>query len=805
MEFRDVEDHVQLSNASGNVPLLTRLVNFQPFFNTQPKLKSYPLSELSSREQRRIQEALVVRDLLNVLVGLEGVYIRYNNSYDPHSDAVPEFKIAKMMDPSFKSFSKRIARLGKYYIVLTAAAEKWSEPSFGSILHRLGFDIKRYLRLTYLNFVSDRLDRDFRESTTFSISELEQALNDADITKQMEILFTMVERIHSEDRARRHMDHVKEDFDNFINDLKDQGQSDRGYILATDTRVLPIAKGAVVLRIIQRMVHENLGDRDSVFFLQKILNDVAGSYCDMLHLWLTQGCLNDPYDEFMVVDTMNSVNDVTSYLQYGDRLWDTQYVIRKDGILEQFDPNDDNELLFMVLTTGKLVNLIKTSMGKVDFALATNTDDGITNFSELMEGSNLELYVSRWYKEANRLCLKMYLEGYDLVSFLKMLEKHYFGYHNIEGVTKFLQKNMVELTRRFRKNGHDQEKLQRAFQNELKLSLPNNDDLVKQLLNLQLDDQSFEDVILQYVRQDYGDMENGGRPISGQDDGDRLLSANNFQNLKDILLQELQTSSSGEDGSKITQSTIYHLNFEIIVPFPLSIIVTRTCIVQFQIISRYSFLLQYNSKLLDDTWIEINKNALWRYNGFSKEVSHLIIRKSRVIHNRMNQFIKVVLEYFTQVVVERQINLISSTKIRRPTIATWQVSLQEGLTNIMTNCCLSQLIEIQLQIFEIIHKFCKFITSMRREFCQLDPHLFQMYLESNKRRQNKPSKLYTPEESSRIVPEYIRFVDLVAKGFNQHVLAFKEGLAHHHSTNGSKDTNSDDIHNTARLLASLPS
>lgn len=805
MEVRPVEDHVELSKASGNVPLLTRLVNYQPFFSKQPKLKSYPLSELSSPEQRRIQEALVVRDLLNVLVGLEGVYIRYNNNYDPHSDTMPEFKIAKMMDPSFKSFSKRIARVGKYYIVITKAAEKWSEPSFGNILHRLGFEMKQFLRLTYLKFVSDSLERDFRESTTFSIGELEHSLNDAEITKQMEILYTMAERIDREDKARRHMDHVKEDFDNFINDLKTQGQSDRSYILATDTRVLPIAKGAVVLRIIQKMVQENLGDRYSVAFLKTVLNNVAGNYCEMLYLWLTQGSLNDPYDEFMVVDTMSGLSDVTAYSQHGDRLWDTQYVIRKDGILDKFETSDDNELLFMVLTTGKLVNLMKTSLGEVDFTLAENANNDIKSFSELMEGSNLELYVSKWYKKANDLCLKMYLEGYELTNFFKMLQKHYFGYHNAERITNFLHNNMVELTRKFRRNEHDREKLQRAFENQSNSRLTHDSDLVRQLLNLQFDEQSFEEVILQYVEQDYGQANGyGGRAISNQNDGDRLLSANNFQNLKDILLQELKSSSSGGDAPRTAKSSIHHLNFEIIVPFPLSIIVTRTCIVQYQIVSRYLLLLHYNSKLLDDTWIEINKNALWRYNGFPREVRQLVIKKSRVLHNRMSQFIKVVLEYFTQVVVDSEISAISGTNSSRSTIASWQLSLQESLTNIMTNCCLSQLIQIQLQIFEIIHKFCKFIASMRREFCQLDPHLFQLYLQGNKRRHNKPSKVYSPEESNRIISEYVSYVDLVAKGFHQHVIAFKEGLLHHYSSHGLKDTNSDDNHHTARLLASLP-
>lgn len=798
-----MDDYVELSNAAKNGPLLGRLVNYQPLFSTDPKVRSYPLSELSAPDQKRTQEALVVRDLLNVLVGLEGVYIRYNNYYDPHSDVVPEFKIAKTMDPSLKSFSKRIAKLGKYYIVLTKVAEKWSEPSFGNILHRFGFEVKRFLRLNYLHFIADRLERDFKESTTFSISELEQVITDVEITKQLELLYTVSERIDREDRTRRNMDRVKEDFNNFINDLKDQGQSSNAFILATDTRVLPIAKGGVILRIIQEMVHENLGDRTNVAFLNNILNDVAGNYCEMLFKWLTEGKLNDPYDEFMVVDTMKNVNDITPHMKYGDRLWDTQFVIRKDGLLKQYDSNADNELLFMVLTTGKLVNLVKTSLNKVNLTLATNRDDEIKNFSELMEGSTLELYINKWYNEANKLCLQMYLEGYELVKLIRMLQKHYFGYHNANGVSRFLQKNMVELTRRYRKNGYEREKLQRAFEIERESKYSSNNDLVKQLLNLQLDDQPFGEVILQYVRQ--GEEQREELTISGEDDGTRLLRANNFQNLKVILLQELTSAHDGSEDIKALKSNIYYLNFEMIVPYPISIIITRPCIVQYQIISRYFFLLQYYSKLLDDTWIEINKNIVWKYRGFTKLVRQRVIKRSRVLHNQMSQFVKLVLEYFTQDVVEREMNAMTSTTTKKASILDWQSCSQECLTNIMTNCCLSQLIEIQLQIFEIIHKFCKFITSMRREFCQLDANLYEMYTSSNSRRVDIPTNIYTPEEYTTRTSEYITYIDMVVQGFQQHVLAFKEGLGHHHRSNRSRDTNGDDHHSAARLLTSLSS
>lgn len=799
-----MEDYAELSNASRNVPLLGRRVNYQPLFGTHPKVRSYPLSELSTPDQRRTQEALVVRDLLNVLVGLEGVYIRYNNHYDPHSDVVPEFKIAKTMDRSLKSFSKRIAKLGKYYIVLTKVAEKWSEPSFGNILHRFGFEIKRFLRLNYLHFIADRLERDFRESTTFSISELEQVVTDVEITKQLELLYTVSERIDTEDRTRRNMDRVKEDFNNFINDLKDQGQSSNAFILATDTRVLPIAKGGIILRIIQEMVHENLGDRTNVAFLNNILNNVAGNYCEMLFNWLTEGKLNDPYDEFMVIDTMKNVNDITPHMKYGDRLWDTQFVIRKDGLLKQFDSQADSELLFMVLTTGKLVNLVKTSTNKVNLTLATGRNDEIKNFSELMEGSTLELYINKWYNEANRLCLKMYLEGYQLIELIKQLQKHYFGYHNANGVARFLQKNMVELTRRHRRNGYEREKLQRSFEIEKESKYFSNDDLISQLLNLQLDNQPFGEVILQYVRQEEGDGEQRNEMAnSSEDDGTRLLRANNFQNLKDILLQELNTAQDGHEDPKALKSNIYYLNFEMIVPYPISIIITRPCIAQYQIISRYLFLLQYYSKLLDDTWIEINKNFVWKYRNFPAIVRQRVVKRTRVLHNQMNQFVKLLLECFTQNVVETEMSTLTNNAVKKTSILDWQLLSQECLTNIMTNCCLSQLIEIQLQLFEIVHKFCKFITSMRREFCQLDPKLYELYIRASGRQQNLPKNVYSQEESSTRVSEYIEYIEMVAQGFQQHVVAFKEGLIHHSSSNRSRDANGDDNHNAARLLYSL--
>ncbi|AQZ09887.1 SPC97 (YHR172W) [Zygosaccharomyces parabailii] len=750
MEVRPVEDYVMLNLERERPPLLGRLVNYQPLSNVNPKFRSYPLRELASPDQNRIKEALLVRDLLNVLVGLEGAYIRYNNKYDPYSDNVPEFKIAKTIDLSFKSFSKRLAKLGKYYIVLGKVAEHWSDPQHGVVLHRLGYEIGHFLQQTYLRFISSKLEPAYKNNVNFSIREMEQLINEGEIAKQMDLLYAVCDRIDKETTKRQTMDRTQVDFDNFMSDLKDQGQLQSDMILATDTRILPVAKGGVVLRILQELIQENFGDRSGVDFLKGLLRNISTDYCTMLENWLTKGELQDPYDEFMIVDTMRQLKDTPLSLKYGDRLWDTQYMIRKDGLPRAFTVKDDGELLFKILITGKLLNVVRTSLGIRQLPRTPETYD----FRELMEDVNWELCVDEWYHRANAMCMELFQQGYQIDKFLQQLQCHFFGYRNGHNIMKFLSGNMVDLTRRYRAQGSEDSRIRRNFELEHR----SNKDLVIQLLNLQLDPHSFAETIMQYG-------------TASTDSSERLLSANNFEALRKMLLQDFHTHST----QVIQGSVIHHLQFELLVPYPLNVVVTRTCTVQYQLISRYLFLLQYYSRLLDDTWVEINKNQLWR-SKFENIVRKNFLRPCRLLHNRMNQFIKLLLEYFTTDVLDREMLSVTQTRPRGITVLSLQTHLQEALTNVMTNCCLSQLIQIQLQILEIVHKFCKFITSLRMEMMLLQ------------------------QQDLTRLPILTNYTKLVYRSFDQHVAAFKEGLFHYNSESaGASDSRRD----TSRLLCSL--
>ncbi|CCE64328.1 hypothetical protein TPHA_0H01200 [Tetrapisispora phaffii CBS 4417] len=801
MEIKDVEDNVKLLESINDLdlsgdfldpPFLGRQVNYQPLSNTDSKIKTYPLNLLSDPKQSRIQESLVVHDLLNIILGLEGAYIRYNNAYSPYSDnTIPEFKIAKMMDSSLKSICHRIIKLGQLYIILTKLSEKWSDLKYGKTLQRLSFEIRHFLHETYLKFVVDTLENEYKNNPTFTIRDFEQLTNAHDISKKMRLLYDICSKIQKEMEERQAMDHMQEDFNNFMNDLKEQSQFKNGMILVTDTSLQSIAKGGIILKILKNLIQENLGDRVSIEFLKTILNSVAIDYYKMLNSWLIQGELEDPYEEFMIMDTMKNEDTISSTLKFGDRVWDTQYIIRKDGLLDEFSLSDGSDRLFKVLMTGKLLNVVKMSYNIVQLPIDETEPIETPTFVDLMESTNLDIYIDKWYKRANKMCLDMYLENYDLIHFIRLLQKHYFGYQNGNHLHKFLSKNMFDLTRYYSSKNH--EHLELRFQGNLeaeKLSRQDEDDIVLKLLNLQLDTQSFEKVVSQYINE--SNFVNSSESAFGNNNmkKDSIFEASNFQTLREMLVEDVESDKLTE---KSIKSTIHYIQHEVIIPFPLNVIVTRTSMVQFQIISRYTYLLQYYSKLLDDTWYEINKNLIWRYNGFSMEIKRNIIQKCRITHNKMNKFVKVILEYYSQNVIEAEMtNFINFSNLNGTNIIDWQLNLQECLTNIMTNCCLSQMFQMQLQIFEIIYKFCKFITSMRRTLCKIDPILFDRYLshknESDyndiKEHDETKSYIFNEEEAiSKIIPELLYYTNGMSNSFEQHRAAFMEGLNHYYHRN----------------------
>lgn len=798
MEVRPVNDYVELLQDLSTVQnlelkdaLLARQTNYEPLSNVNPKLILYPLDQLNqiapNSDVMRTQEALVVHDLLDNLLGLSGTYIRYNNEFNPYNGDIPEFKIAKKMDTSLKSFSKRTLQYGSYFVSLTNASERWSDTKYGVVLQSLSYEIKCFINEVYLPLLVDKLERSFYEDPQFSIRELKQMLNDSEIGKQLTLLHSLVVNIEDEMIRRERTDLQQLSRQDFLFEVEQFNQNDDLNPIFIERNISPIAKGGTILKILYKMILECLGDSTSMKFLQNLLIKISDSYYKTLHGWMTQGELNDPCDEFMIINTMNNINNINilNPIQC-DRIWLTQYGIRKDGLLDKFTSKNEkgNNLLFKILSTGKLLNVIKKSLElnvlpirNEDMMVHSNVS--VSNFVELMEGTNFELYVDQWYYRANKLCLNMLCQAFKLPEVMKDLSRWYFGFNNDYHVNKILKDSLVELTR------HSSDKNRSVIENRIKAKFNNskvdNCDMIMKLMVVQLDKESFHDVIMQYINSELQMIGNANK-------------LNNLDSIRDIVMQEFEdattkinTEATREENVNVKLNNIHYLKFDIGIPFPLNVIINRSCILQYQLINRYLNLLRYHNNILEETWIEINKNSIWKYGGFNSEIKSKIIRKSRLIHNGMNNFIKSILEYFVQDVIAMEMKKCEGMT----DVMDIQSQLAESLTNILHDGCLMKLIEIQLQLFDIINKFCKFLLSMRRKLIQLDYNLFENLQDG--------FLTYNEEDNLVKIPEYIAFISTVSRSFEDHRHTLLEGMWYHYQGKDHPLFNNNNSNNGSTL------
>ena len=352
------------------------------------------------------------------------------------------------------------------------------------------------------------------------------------------------------------------------------------------------------------------------------------------------------------------------------------------------------------------------------------------------------LYVDKWYKRANELCLSMLYENFELNKFLTDLQRHFLGYNNGSFFSKMLRRNFTALTKRrtlpppppphgFQTDEDDssESRLRQHLERE-KYLWDDEEDIVMKLLELKFDKQSFRELLLGY------DNTSSGIPQTLLNVMKDSNTQHGYTEVRNSIIREIYQEEEEETEGKPTsgegrpnhhsnremKSNIHYLSFEIAPPYPLSIVVNQINMQQYQLVSRYLHLLRYHSILLDETWYEINKQRVWRRRGYPRGVYYYyyyrrIVLRARWTHNKMTQFMKCLLEYFTQDVIEKKVSRLRTQRFT--TVVELQASLERHLSEIVFSCCLSDLIEFQLQIFDTVQNFCRYVTGLREKLVLL--------------------------------------------------------------------------------------
>ncbi|KAH3899318.1 gamma-tubulin-complex subunit SPC97 SCDLUD_004757 [Saccharomycodes ludwigii] len=818
-------DPVNKTNAQQKKLLLSRTVNYGPTTQENLKCSSIPLTEIKNFH---IQESLILRDILHILLGQEGIYIRYSkhtsidytnrsitNNTDISDIHVPEYKIAKHMDPTLKHYAKLFVKCAKMYnfienfsmiVIGTCSSLPGENIKYGKILQRLCFIMRNFLIKKYMKFIIEDVEYKFNNSIGYSIRNLQQDLEVSGNLTILRKLYEIVTKIIQEYNIRKEIDRNEMEFNEFINDMKsdndtsvlngkDGNNADIFSQMNTfpfDTKINEVPKGGCILKIVKSVLLLTPGTGNSVgsnstgilsdssfSFFNELYAELTSIYLEMLNLWCTKGILKDPFDEFLISD--NSPDLVLN----NERLWDTKYNIRKDGLLDIFcgsitqnnsgstATNSRSILLYKILLCGKLLNVYHLIIPE-DYSRTEDKDLEFTNRSMPMAGVTekqgqqcqitgledptlLRVQVDRLYEQANKKILELFFQNYKFEEILNNLLQKNFMFVTTSGISsagcgdtmckfflpEFMNSALVELTRHPSKIILS--KLKNKYQDVITSNYrhkstdtnhginsanngSNNANIWPFLkLNLNCDRLTLPEIVDQFSQINnstislYNNMGN--------------LEGKGFSFLKDMLLSDSTisgaTSTSDKKHTKLKIS-VHYLQFDIDIPFPLSVVISRPFIVQYQMIQRKLILLYYHGNILDDIWIEINKHPYWRNMGvidtsntiYKRQILQVRnwLRKTRFLHHRMISFIRLSQEYCMNDVITREWN--NTIGVNLTDIGTVQeltLLLQNYLTTVMINLWLtnSSLINIENKIFEIIYKFCKYITGLRSKLFKI--------------------------------------------------------------------------------------
>lgn len=623
----------------------------------QNKIKPFPLSDV---KDLKVQQGLIIKDLLFAFLGYEGFYIRYSDKYDPNNVYAkirgPDFKIAKHLDVSLKSIAKKLVKYGKYYSGLNGFIELYNRPTSGRLVQR--FCSCLILFIEKYHQVICALEEEFKYNSSFNLNYLENILYQ-EVSLGLGHLYEILTTIHNDtmERQRNKAQYNEMNFTNFMrsieNDLKQTGSID----LSTDIARFEVCKGSLILKIVEDRIKTYLGDGPSHEFLLYLFDNISTDYVSMMNKWLIEGEIDDPFEEFLIKQNEHASQGFDIQKINIEKYWDELYMIRPEGVIDQISKKD---LQLKILTTGKFLTIFKKCLKINDFS---GFDDNIDPIEKLYS-QDLEYKIEELYKRANKLMMKLLFEGYDLTYLLMYLQFRFLS-NDAYKLDSFLDKSFIDL----KKNKHSisLSRLRNSYNSIFNIednsdflvlgqtgsTRTNVESIINKSIEISIDVTNFYDLAKEILNVTSIDAEEALR--NSNPNAFKALLNKSVE--RQITSATSHTSQDAYDPDHSDEYTIAGIQLNIKLPFPYNMIINQTCMFEYQLLFKLSTLVRFVSKLLDHTWKEINCSTVWRYGGYDASIKKWILR-CRVLHNRMKDFINQFLFYLTYDVTESNYKIL---------------------------------------------------------------------------------------------------------------------------------------------------
>jgi gamma-tubulin complex component 2 len=566
-------------------------------------LQPQPLHELSLE----VQEAAILEDLLFVFMGYEGQYIRFAKNYSPAEEkdrlAGPGFRLLPGLDPSLQDLTTSMLKMASHYGAVEAFVEVQSREEFGAVNHALCAAIRKLLQ-DYLVLIA-QLETQFLTNPSFTLHVLNLYTQPTG-----HMMFQLYSLAHEILRRNSLLEDDLEDSDGELDDIENilENLREAGDLAPGNIPGRKICKGGSVLGLITKRLETMSGDPAARSLLTGLLRDSSRPYMTMLNEWLHHGSIKDPHSEFLVRE-QKSIKRERLEQDYTDEYWERRYTIRDTDVPPQLEGVKDK-----VLLAGKYLNVVR-ECGGVDVSKVVK--DVPRSFDDNRFLDN----VNSAYAYANESLLNLLLTTHALPARLRSL-KHYFFLDRSDFFSYFLELGASELRKPVK--AVNTSKLQSLL--DLVLRQPGSvaaQDPFKEDIKVEMNEISLTNSLTRVVN------------ISGIEQGETL--------------QALPSQPVNENDKSTVGFTSLQLDY--LVPFPVSLVISRKTVWRYQALFRYLLSLRYLEQQLVSCWQSHNRAASWSHPSSSK-VIEAWKRRVFTLRARMLVFVQQLLYFCTAEVIE---------------------------------------------------------------------------------------------------------------------------------------------------------
>ncbi|KAJ3351063.1 Gamma-tubulin complex component 2 [Entophlyctis luteolus] len=320
------------TNASENLknlkaPFTCRIPKNNYFNSKNPKeIRVKPINSFSVVEQ----ESFILEDLLYVLLGMDGIYIKKANSNPPSENknhiSNPSFAVDGNLDGSLSALIKRILPLAADYVTVESFLDIYSKFEAGKVCHAL-VAAMRGISKDYVTLVA-QLEHQIRFAPSFGLQKLwYHVLPSAHI---MKLLAKLAVDIHAVEVD------VFSEFELFDDDSTAVGAP------SISSTVLSILADKIV----------TTGDTTARATYAHLLAAAGAPYLTILRSWIRTGKIGDPFNEFFVVEKHGMGTDGI-VRDFNDAYWERRYTVNNARV-----PHFLENVKEKVLLAGKYLNVV---------------------------------------------------------------------------------------------------------------------------------------------------------------------------------------------------------------------------------------------------------------------------------------------------------------------------------------------------------------------------------------------------------------------------------------------------------------